>query len=90
MSKETFPITLEQLHNLLESYDKLIENNTRLTVTANQAMEQAIKSINDQKRLLTQCGTIYDLLESKENKTKKEHECIKMLYGLITHAEVEK
>lgn len=76
----------KQLITLLESYNKLIDSNAKLISTVNIALEETVKTTKEKETLLAHCGTIYDLLESKSNKTEAEYECVKLLYQLITHA----
>lgn len=76
-----------QLIALIESYNKLIDSNMNLTAAVNKSMEQTVKSINSQQELLRHCGEIYQILNSKSDKTRQEKICINKLYNLITHNE---
>ncbi len=74
----------KQFEILLQSYNRLIDNNSSLIKAVNTSLEQSLHITNEQRELMT-CGIkLYKALESKSNKTWVEQECIKLLFQFIT------
>jgi len=77
----------KQLEILLQSYNRLIDNNSALIKAVNSSLEQSLSITNEQKELMS-CGIkLYKTLESKSNKTWVEQECIRLLFQFITRGE---
>jgi len=79
----------KQLEMLVQSYNKLVDNNTELTKALTISLEQSLHIVNEQKEVMS-CGIqLYKTLESKSDKTWVEKECLRLLFDFITKGKAD-
>lgn len=76
-----------ELQQLINATETLINSNKQLTKVNTEAFELIRTQLKKEADLLEECGKLYKLLHSKNNKTWEENDSIEILYRLITRTE---
>lgn len=75
------------LQQLITSTKQLMENNQQLVKTNAESSDLLEKPYNRQEKILICFGQVYQLINTKKDKTWEEEKCLAQLLALITYAE---